>query len=370
MHLTLHLTQRCNLRCSYCYTSLDGRATADPVGDMSFDTAVRAIRSFAVEPNLGIVFFGGEPLLRKDLIQEIAAWCEAEYPHQFHYKVTTNGTLLDHEFLAQCDRFGIHVAISHDGLAQDACRVDVDGSGTFERVQPGLELLLKRRPYSPVMLVVHPEQVEQYAESVAWLYEQGARYLICSHNYAGGWDDRSVKKLRGQYKRIADWYRERYRKGQKVYFSPFDKRIGERVAGRNNNSCQFGRRQISIAPDGRFYPCVQFVGLDDFCIGDVSTGITIERQMELYHISEKDKPECDGCVIQSRCHNKCACLNMQCTGDFRSVPPIVCEVERILTPLADRLAGELFASRDALFIQRHYDSLFPIRSYLDDLASG
>lgn len=45
-------------------------------------------------------------------------------------------------------------------------------------------------------------------------------------------------------------------------------------------------------------------------------------------------------------------------------------MERILTPMADRLAGELFGKRDPLFLQRHYDKLFPLRSFLDDLASA
>jgi uncharacterized protein len=369
MHLTLHLTQRCNLRCRYCYTPLAGRTEPDANKDMTFETAIRAIGLLKDEPNLGIIFFGGEPLLRKDLIQAITEWCEKEYPHRFHYKVTTNGVLLDNGFFSLCDQYGIQIALSHDGLAQDACRVDEKGNGTFETLEPVLSELMERRPYSPVMLVVQPEQVDQYVESVEWLYGRGVRYLICSHNYAGDWDDKRIGMLKRQYDRIGRWYRERYKRGEKVYFSPFDKRIGERIAGRSKNSCRFARRQISVAPDGRLYPCVQFIGREDFCIGDVQTGLLEDRQTALFSASEADKPECDGCAIQSRCNNKCACLNIQCTGNFLSVPPILCEVERILTPLADRLAEELFSVHNPLFVQRHYDNMFPIRSYLEDLVS-
>ena len=92
MHLTLHLTDRCNLACRYCYAR---HGTAD----MHFETAVAAIEKCAAGPDCGIIFFGGEPLLCAPLIWRIMDWCEARRPGRFHYKVTTNGMLLDEAFL-------------------------------------------------------------------------------------------------------------------------------------------------------------------------------------------------------------------------------------------------------------------------------
>src|SRR5512135_2413739 len=127
MHLTLHLTSRCNLRCRYCYA-----APADQ--DMSLETATAAISKLAVGDDCGVIFFGGEPLLRKDLIAALLEWCERKNPRRFHYKVTTNGTLLDDEFLDLADRHGLLVAISHDGAreAHDALRVWPSGVGTYD----------------------------------------------------------------------------------------------------------------------------------------------------------------------------------------------------------------------------------------------
>ena len=91
MHLTIHLTDRCNLACHYCYA----RHGTD---EMSFETAMSAIAECtADDPNPGIIFFGGEPLLKADLIFRIIAACERQSPRRFHYKVTTNGTLLTPE---------------------------------------------------------------------------------------------------------------------------------------------------------------------------------------------------------------------------------------------------------------------------------
>ena len=53
MHLTLHLTDRCNLACRYCYQR-------HGASDMPRETAEAAIDRLATGNNPGIVFFGGE----------------------------------------------------------------------------------------------------------------------------------------------------------------------------------------------------------------------------------------------------------------------------------------------------------------------
>ena len=68
-----------------------------------------------------------------------------------------------------------------------------------------IDLLLKHKPYSPVMLVVNPDTVRHYADSVRYLYGRGFRYLICSLNYAAPWADADMRELKLQYKALGDW---------------------------------------------------------------------------------------------------------------------------------------------------------------------
>lgn len=123
MHLTLHLTDACNLRCKYCYVRQDTHR-------MTLDTAKAAVNMAADDPgHHGIIFFGGEPLLRRQLIYDTVQYAESlGLPGKFHYKITTNGTLLDDEFLAFSKRYQVFIALSHDGTAQDVCRVYPDGA--------------------------------------------------------------------------------------------------------------------------------------------------------------------------------------------------------------------------------------------------
>ena len=365
MHLTLHLTDRCNLACRYCYAR-------HGTSDMSVETALCAIEECtAGESNAGIIFFGGEPLLRMDAIFEIIDECERRRPLAFHYKVTTNGTLVTPEFLSRARERRLHVALSCDGLpsAHDRHRVREDGAGSSPEVLRALGVLLADQPYAPVMMTVNPDTVEDYADGVAYLCSCGAKYVISTVNFQADWDEAARRRLWKEYKRLADWYLDAYRREEKMYFAAFDKRIATRIWPGRGASCQLGRRQVSVAPDGTYYPCVQFVGRAGYELGRVGQGLDATRRTCIFERNERAKPSCAGCAIEGRCNNRCGCLNISTMGTLDEVPPFFCEHERFLFPLVDRLAERLYAERNALFLQRHYNPAFPIASILEDILT-
>ncbi|MCL1910479.1 MAG: SPASM domain-containing protein, partial [Kiritimatiellaeota bacterium] len=324
----------------------------------------------ATGENCGIIFFGGEPLLMRERIWEIINDCENREPHRFHYKITTNGLLLDEEFLIRAKQHRLHVAMSHDGTAEahDAHRVMPDGEGTFARLEPKLKLLLRHQPYSPIMLTVNPETVAFFAESVKWLQSAGAQYIIASLNYAGAWTDAHLKRLKRELAALEKWHLENYRNERKIYFSPFDKRMATHIFKGRGVSCQLGKRQISVGADGTLYPCVQFVGRHDYAIGHAERGLDEAKRDLLYCENEAEKETCADCALNGRCHNKCGCMNIQTTGSLDRLPALLCEYERIIFPVADRLASTLYKERNPLFIQRHYNPMFPVMSFLEDMG--
>lgn len=381
MHLTLHLTARCNLRCRYCY------AAPHQGGDMTIETAKSAV-SMAVEHlkqespggSLGVIFFGGEPLLMRDMIGDVVRHCrqvEAETGQLFHYKITTNGLLLDEEFLTHPDTAEVFVALSHDGVraAHDSNRVDARGLGSFEALEPKIDLLLRHRPYAPVMKVVTPTTLSRYAESVEYLFDKGFRYLICSLDYGANWNEDHISELAHQYELIADWYYEKTLREEKFYFSPFEVKISSHVhpGSCKAERCELGRTQISVAPNGKLFPCVQFVGdgTDDaWAIGDVVSGIDEEARWRLYDANAEEKDSCRTCAIRARCNHYCGCLNKQATGRIDQVSPMLCAHERTVLPIADRLAARLYRRKDPMFIQKHYNEMFPLVSLVEDSSKG
>lgn len=369
MHYTLHLTNDCNMCCKYCYVNGENICT------MSIDTAKKVvdIAAESKKSSVGIIFFGGEPLLNKNLIYETVEYCkwkEKSCSTMFHYKITTNGLLLDDDFMDFSTKVNLFIAMSHDGIkeAHDKNRIDKNGEGTYSRLSEKIDLLLSKRSYAPVMMVVNHDTVQYYAESVKYLYNRGFKYLICSLNYAGNWTESSIKVLEQQYKDLAEFYYERTLAEDKFYLSPFEVKISSHINKDTycHERCELGKKQISVGPDGLLYPCVQFVGDKQYSIGDVNTGIDENKRLELYNINEQEKESCLQCAIRERCNHYCGCLNKQTTGRIDRVSPVLCAHERTLMPIADKLANKLFKKRSGMFIQKHYNDMFPLISLVED----
>ena len=114
----------------------------------------------------------------RDLIADTVRHCheiERDTGQLFHYKITTNGTLLDEEFLTDPDTSEVFVAMSLDGvqartIQSGRCR----GLRHVRALQPKIDMLLAHKPYSPVMMTVTPDTAGHYAESVEWLYGRGS----------------------------------------------------------------------------------------------------------------------------------------------------------------------------------------------------
>lgn len=373
MHYTLHLTNSCNMSCKYCYVNHEM-----PVF-MSAETARKAV-DLAVKDGRksnGIVFFGGEPLLCKDLIYETIEYCrwkEKQNNCMFYFKITTNGLLLDKDFMDLSLKENVFIALSHDGIkeAQDSYRIETNGVGTFSKLSEKIELLLSNRPYAPVLMVTNPDTAEFFADSVIYLYERGFRYIICSLNYAASWSEKEMAVLEKQYRRLAEFYLDKTLAEEKFYLSPFEVKISSHINGDSycHERCELGKKQISVAPDGSLFPCVQFVGDNNYCLGNVYTGINRTIQDKLYIQNEEEKESCKDCAVRKRCNHYCGCMNKQSTGSIDKVSPVLCAHERLLLPIADKLAEKLFKKRNGMFIQKHYNDMFPVLSMIEDNSKG
>lgn len=376
MHFTLHLTTECNYRCRYCYTPTDKPQHIE-MDESRIDDIIR----FAVSTgsgNIGMIFFGGEPLLKKDLIYYAVRRCreeeaKAENKFRFYFKITTNGYYLDEEFLKFSKEHSISIGLSIDGIAEahNINRKCITGEDTFEILNSKLDMILKYQPYTNAMMVISPNNVRQYSESVKFLVERGFRYIIASLNYAGDWRDDDLPILERELEKIADYYKQWTLEERKFYYSPFEMKMATHINGNCDNyyGCEFGMKQVSVAPDGKIYPCVQFVkdGISntEYSIGDIYSGFT-ENKSVLYSASKVEKETCKDCAINDRCYNTCSCLNWQTTGSIATVSPFLCVTEQMTIRIADKLAEELYALKAPMFMQKHYNKLYPMLSMIED----
>ena len=345
---------------------------------MTLETA-RQVMDLGIRLNrgsCGLVFFGGEPLLKEDLIREIVAEAKARQDggrERFHFKITTNGLLLSDSFLQFSLENEILIAISFDGVeaVHDRHRRLPGGQGSFAVLLPKLRRLLAVRPYSSVLMVVAPDTAARLAESVCFLLDEGCRYLVVSLNYAAEWTEADLEELQRQYERLGELYIEWTRQERKFYLSPFEMKLASHIQGPAAclDQCELGMKQISVDSQGYLYPCVQFAAAGPesrWCIGHAARGIDEAARRKLRDESQLEKETCRPCAIRQRCFNTCGCLNWQTTGDVNRISPLLCRHERMLIPIADRIGAVLYAERNPLFLHKHYNAAYPLLSFLED----
>ena len=341
MNLTLHLTDNCNMDCSYCIREKCPR-------DMTEEVLIKACDlAFSKGTRAGLCFFGGEPLLKKDLIYKALDYCEAksgETGIRFDCKMTTNGTLLDEEFLDRAGRSDMGIGLSFDGKAQDICRVFVGGKATSSVVEEKAKLLLSRMPDSAALATIAPQAVPYYAESVKYLHDLGFNRVsfVLAYGKKVNWTDSDLDALRKQLELTSDYLKELFIKKEHFYMSAFAAKISDCIRGKNPaERCHLGTRQMPVTPKGDLYPCTSFIGDERYLLGNVWDGINEARVLELAKKASTPMT-CAGCDLVKRCTNSCGCANRMNTGNENEVSPLQCTYERMLIEISDNLGNELY----------------------------
>ncbi len=134
-YLRVSVTDRCDLRCSYCIPK-GFRDFEEPDNWLTFDEVERVIAAFARMGTTRFRLTGGEPLLRRNL-PELAARIAA-LPHVEDLSLTTNGTQLVKHAQALRDAGVDRLNVSLDSLRGE-CVQQITGSDNLEKVLNGLQ---------------------------------------------------------------------------------------------------------------------------------------------------------------------------------------------------------------------------------------
>jgi len=153
--ITLNVTERCNLRCSYCVFSTDAYKHYRSHGeiDAQFEYNAKLLdRVFTTIPKAvikRIAFFGSEPLLAFRLIKRVVEYIESSYPdHVCKYSITTNGLLLSQlrlSFLVNHD-FDMAVSLDAPKALHDLRRVTPNNSATYDLIMSSLTYFRNTHP--------------------------------------------------------------------------------------------------------------------------------------------------------------------------------------------------------------------------------
>ena len=167
MSLTIVPTLDCNFRCKYCFEE----HRKGSMNQATQNRLIEFIRPHAERlKNLRVTWFGGEPLLEKEIIYSLSKrLLEICAEHQINFDATiiTNGSLIEDSDIEQFKRCKIrHVQITIDGIKEvhDQRRRSIDGSSTFDHLLKIVDLLAENEILINVRVNIDQENVSRVDE--------------------------------------------------------------------------------------------------------------------------------------------------------------------------------------------------------------
>ena len=363
--IELHLNDKCNFRCTYCYLSEAGIEYHD--NEMSEDVAFKAV-DFLIQqipdartPGM-IKFYGGEPLLSYGLLQKVVDYATrmaAGAGKEVYFSVNTNGSLLTEERIDWLVREKVQVTISIDGDAESHNRVRKyeRGGDTYAAVLKKARNFVQRSGYARVRATVS-DGAFSAARSMPELHDSLAESrtpvnvaVMTEGSYVGGRriSDEDVDRINEDHSRLALLWLERLKEGKPLKYGNFLAPMFSIMKSlRSSHKCGAARTLVGVSPAGKMYPCHRFIDVEDVAMGTVETGLNeeIRRQFEDNRVELKDP--CRTCAVRYFCGGGCAHNNFFSSGNIRDGNEAYCRVFRHQTKLGLYLYTELTREQAAI----------------------
>lgn len=341
--MCLHIAHDCNLRCKYCFASTGDFGTGRKL--MPLEVGKAAI-DFLLEKSVGrenleVDFFGGEPLMNFDVVKEIVKYArskEKEYNKNFRFTITTNGLLLTDDKIEYINKEMSNVVLSIDGRKEvnDKMRVRVDGSGCYDKIVENYKKLVAGRGDKEYYVRgTYTKYNLDFAEDVIHLYNAGFDQISVepvmeddSIEYAI--TEADLDKIYAEYDKLVDKVAELKKEDEKFNFFHFmiDLDQGPCVIKRLRG-CGSGNEYVAITPDGDIYPCHQFVGHEEYKMGNLEEHTfneNIKKEFAGCHVYSK--PTCRDCWAKFYCSGGCNANNYIYNGDIHNAYELSCKIMR------------------------------------------
>lgn len=317
--LDIIFTNKCNLRCKYCYTHKDQTVMSDNVyqGTLSY-VKNKLSNELSKDDTLYINLFGGEPLMAYNLVMRFLADMEAVEKdfRNFIIVIFTNGILINDELLDVVkSKTYIKFNFSLDGgeNAHNATRVYADGRGSFDDVYNQLKYVANYMNTTVEKLgfkmVVSPDNFQYLTSSAKFFLDEGITRLAHSFDRGNSWTKQNLIDFEIELNKLADFYISNIDKGLNYHI--FSYPIMD-YSYKSFSYCGAGRSLLSISPEGDLYPCSRFYSNGSgLKLGDILNGVNNSNPFVSFfknYTVEKNFSKCKSCDIFRNCNCLGQCL--------------------------------------------------------------
>ncbi len=341
--LCLHIAHDCNLACKYCFAEegeYHGRRAL-----MSYEVGKKAldflIANSGNRRNLEVDFFGGEPLMNWQVVKDLVAYGreqEKRCDKRFRFTLTTNGVLLNDEVQEFVNREMDNVVLSLDGRREvnDRMRPFRSGKGSYDLIVPKFQKLAESRGQQKYYIRgTFTRDNLDFSNDVLHFAELGFKQISIEPVVGEDTDSYAIQKedlpqIFAEYDKLAKIMVEREKSGRSFNFFHFiiDLEGGPCVSKRLSG-CGSGTEYLAVTPWGDLYPCHQFVGQEEFLLGNVDEGITRPDIPDDFRgCSVYSKEGCKKCFARFYCSGGCMANSYKFHHSINDTYEVSCEMER------------------------------------------
>lgn len=341
--LCLHIAHDCNLACQYCFAEegeYHGRRAL-----MSFEVGKKALDFLVANSgsrrNLEVDFFGGEPLMNWEVVKQLVEYgrsIEEANNKKFRFTLTTNGVLLNDEILDFVNKEMGNIVLSTDGRREvhDRMRPFRNGKGSYDLIMPKFKKVAESRNQTNYYVRgTFTHYNLDFSNDVLSLADQGFKQISVEPVVASPEDGYALRpedlpQIFEEYDKLAVEMIKREKEGRGFNFFHFMIDLtGGPCVYKRLSGCGSGTEYLAVTPWGDLYPCHQFVGNEDFLLGNVDDGIVKKNICEEFkQCNVYSKPKCKDCFAKLFCSGGCAANSYNFHGNINDSYEVGCEMER------------------------------------------
>lgn len=341
----LHITNRCNLRCPYCYINKDNKSEmSDDIIYGTINNLLEEAKKYDIK-NVRIKFSGGEPMLRFDKIKEVVNFYKKNNNGiAIRYAIITNGTIASEEIIDFIKKEKIEMSISMDGDKEyfNKTRIYPDGSGCFDKVMENIHYFKEKgiRPY--ILVTVSKENMEGLPDFVRLAIREGLGFRFSVFKDYNSIDKSLVpneKKLIAIMKKCYSIMKKNppdFDLGR-VHFN------GINIYNPGSCGCAIGRYSSVINWNGEISLCQLIMDkpVSDYKNGVINS-VKNQKQFMLRYQKTDQKTSCSDCFWENVCGGNCPLSVYQHSGNFFGVSPNCALFKSILPILIDTIGFQMY----------------------------